>query len=308
MGQEWNRLRSSHGPGRSSPPTPGIPPKTPTTGEPDSPIDLPGPAWKSTVRRTLKEIKDDRITFVAAGVGFYAFLSIFPALIAAVGILDLMNISPGVMSSITRTVQETLPGGAGRILTDAIANAQEASRGASLLAAIIGIVVALVSATSAMVAVQAGLNIAYDVPKDRSFVQKRLIALGLIVAAGLLGGVPSPFFASGSAVLSVIGWIVTLAAIIVMFAIFYYLGPNRERPAWLWVSPGGVVGGVIWILASLGFSFYVSRFGRYAETYGPLAGVVVLMLWLYLSALAVLVGGELNAELERETAEREGRL
>ena len=256
----------------------------------------------------VREIKDDRITMAAAGIAFYSFLAIFPALIAAVGILDLARVGPEVMSSIGRSISETLPSGAGRILTDAIANAQRSSSGASLVAAIVGIAVALWSATSAMVALQSGLNIAYDVPTDRSFVKKRLVALALIVATGLLGGVPSPFFAADSAVWSVAGWIVTLVAIVVLFAFFYYLGPNREKPAWQWVSPGGLVGALIWILASLGFSFYVSRFGKYGETYGPLAGVAILIFWLYLSGLAVLVGGELNAELERETGEREGRL
>jgi membrane protein len=97
-------------------------------------------------------------------------------------------------------------------------------------------------------------------------------------------------------------------ALMGLFATIYFLAPNRDTPRWVWVSPGGILAAVIWLAASLGFSFYVSRFGTYDETYGPLAGVVVLLLWLYLTALAVVLGGELNAELERQSAARKGQV
>jgi membrane protein len=104
----------------------------------------------------------------------------------------------------------------------------------------------------------------------------------------------------------VVRWVLTVLAVITLFAVFYYLGPNRRPPSWKWVSPGGIVALVIWLAASLGFSFYVSNFGgSYGRTYGSLAGVVVLMLWLYLTALALLFGAELNGELEREKAARD---
>jgi membrane protein len=90
----------------------------------------------------------------------------------------------------------------------------------------------------------------------------------------------------------------------VLFSLFYYLGPNRDSPTWRWVSAGGVIGAVLWIVASLLFGFYVANFNNYGKTYGPLAGVIVLILWLYLSSLAVLIGGELNAELERQGQRR----
>jgi membrane protein len=103
-------------------------------------------------------------------------------------------------------------------------------------------------------------------------------------------------------------WAVAIVSVMVLFAAFYYLAPNRDSPKWAWVSPGGVVAAVVWLAASVGFSFYVSSFGSYAETYGSLAGVVVLLLWLFLSALAVMAGGELNAELERQSAMKAGQL
>jgi membrane protein len=104
-------------------------------------------------------------------------------------------------------------------------------------------------------------------------------------------------------VYTVLGYIISIIAVVILFSVFYYLGPNRESPSWQWVSVGGVVGTILWILASLALGIYVGNFNSYSKTYGPLAGVIVLILWLYLSSLSVLVGGELNAELERQAAQ-----
>jgi membrane protein len=155
-----------------------------------------------------------------------------------------------------------------------------------------------------MVALQSGLNICYDIPEDRKLLGKRAVALLLIVLTGVLGGVPSPFFTFGeSPIYKVIGALLTLAAVVILFALYYYIGPKRHpRPSWKWVSAGGVVGATIWIVASLGFGYYASNFSSYGKTYGPLAGVIILIFWLFLSSIAVLVGGELNAELERQAA------
>jgi membrane protein len=300
-----------------------IPSRTEEKGGAQSPLELSAPEWKQTAKRTFKEIKDDRVTMAAAAMAYYWFLAIFPALIAAVGFVGLLNVGPGVIEDLTEGVKSILPGDAGAVLADALVNAERQGEKASLVAAIIGVAVALWSASSAMVALQGGLDVAYDVPSERSrkFVTKRLIAFGLIVATALLGGVASALIVFGEPlgealrdvlpfgevfvpVWTALRLIATILAIAILFAIFYYLGPNREAPRWEWISPGGVMGAIIWLLASLAFSFYVSSFGSYGETYGSVAGVALLILWLYLSALAVLVGGELNAELERQAAIR----
>lgn len=233
-------------------------------------------------------------------MAYYFFLAIFPALIALIGIFGLFEIDPTTFIGLVR---DNVPGGAGQVLTDALGS-PKVSDTASLVATISGIALALWSASSGMVALQSGLNIAYDVPKDRKFIGKRVVALVLLVALALLGGVPSPIFTFGeSAVFQVIGWVLTVAAVMVLFSIFYYLGPNRpERPSWQWVSLGGVVGAILWIVASVGFGFYAKNFGNYGKTYGTLSGVIILIFWLYLSALSVLIGGELNAETERQAA------
>ena len=268
----------------------------------DSPLDLEPRDWKQTIKRTLKEMKEDRVTLAAAGMAYYFFLAIFPALIAVIGVLGLIHADT---QGLIESVRSTLPGGTGRVLTDAILRVDRPSEDASLIAAITGIALAVWSASSGMVALQSGLNIVYDVPSDRKFFGKRGIALALILATAGLGGVPSPFFTFGeSTIFTVIGWTLTVVAVVIMFSVFYYLAPNRESPQWRWVSTGGVVGAVLWIASSAAFGFYVSNFGSYGKTYGPLAGVVLLILWLYLSSLTVLIGGELNSETERQAAGR----
>jgi membrane protein len=267
---------------------------------PDSPLDLQPLDWKSTIRRTFHEIRDDRVTLVAAGMAYYFFLAIFPALIALVGVLGYAHINP---SGLIASIKSSLPGGAGTALTKAIAHADKPSKGASLIAAAGGILLALFSASSGMVAMQRGLNIAYDVPSDRKFLKARAVAVVLLVAMLLLGGVPSPFFTWGeSTVYTVLGYIVSIIAVVILFSVFYYVAPNRESPSWQWVSAGGLLGTVLWILVSIALGIYVGNFNSYSKTYGPLAGVIVLILWLFLSSLAVLIGGELNAELERQAA------
>jgi membrane protein len=285
----------------SSQTNPGpVPTQTSDGPGPDSPLDLQPRDWKATAKRTLKEIKDDRVTLVAAGMAYYFFLAIFPALIALVGVLGLAHINP---SGLISSIKSSLPGGAGTALTRAIAQADKPSQGASLVAAAGGILAALFSASSGMVALEKGLDIAYDVPEDRKFAMARLVAIILLIATALLGAVPSPFFTFGqSTIYTIVGYILSIIAVVILFSIFYYLAPRRESPSWQWVSAGGIVGTFLWIVVSALLGIYVSHFNSYSKTYGPLAGVIVLILWLYLSSLAVLIGGELNAELERQGA------
>ena len=283
----------------------GVPTQTGKGNSPDSPLELEKSDWKATVKRTLKEIKADRVPLVAAGMAYYFFLAIFPAFIALVGIMDLFNIDP---SGLVQSVRDTLPKGAGDVLADPLKQSNDQSQSSSVTAAITGIGLALWSASSGMIALQGGLNIAYDIDEDRKFLGKRGIGILLLLATALLGGVPSPLFTFGdSLIFTIIGGVLTLVAVTVLFSLYYYLGPKRESPKWTWVSAGGVVGMLIWIAASLAFGLYVAEYGKYGKTYGPAAGVIVLILWLYLTSLSVLIGGELNAELERQGERRKKR-
>lgn len=275
--------------------------QTPPGVGPDSPTDVPASGWRAVIRRTLRETVADRITIIAAGVAFYWFLAIFPLLFAAIGLLDLVNASPTTITSAKDTIG---------------------------LALLIGIALALWSASSGMASTQVGLEVSYDVPQDRRFVKKRVIGFALLFAAFVLGGVAAvllifgepmstfitdhmPLGDSAGWLWTVLRWVITLVAVTLLFSIFYWIEPIRKPANWKWLTPGSVLATVIWLMASLGFSLYVSGFGgSYAKTYGALAGVVVLVLWLYLSALALLLGAELNGELERQRAlmaERVGR-
>jgi membrane protein len=301
-----------------------IPPQTGEGPGPDSPLELAAPDWKASVKRAVKEFKEDRGTLTAAGMAFYWFLSVFPLLAAGAGMLGLFNVSQSTIRNITESITDALPGQAGALLVDAVTKAADGSKGA-VLAVLFGLALALWSASSGCVGMQMGLDVAYDVQDDRKFVKKRLVAFELMLAMLVLGGAATalivfgaplgdslrdnlPFGSAVVVLWTALRWIGGIAALTGLFATIYYLSPNRETPRWVWVSPGGILAAVIWLAASLGFSLYVSQFGNYDETYGPLAGVVVLLLWLYLTALAVVLGGELNAELERQSAARKGQV
>lgn len=291
---------------------------------PDSPLELPAPDWKASIKRTVKEFKEDRGTLTAAGMAFYWFLSVFPLLAAGAGMLGLFNVSDDRIERIAASVTGALPGEAGQLLEEAVRTAAEGSDGA-ILAVLFGLAVALWSASAGCVGMQMGLDVAYDVRDNRTFVRKRLVAFELMLAMVVLGGAATalivfgaplgnalrdnlPFGSAFVVLWTLVRWIGGIAALTGLFATIYYLSPNRDTPRWVWVSPGGILAAVIWLTASLGFSIYVSQFGSYNETYGSLAGVAVLLLWLYLTALAVVLGGELNAELERQSAARKGQV
>ena len=267
----------------------------------DSPLELEKQDLVQTLKGAAKEIKADRVTLIAAGMAYYFFLAIFPALIGLIGILGFVDIeAQGLIGSL----QSSLPGGAGDAVAKAVDRANKPSESASLVAAIAGIAVALWSASSGFVALQRGLNVAYDVKEDRKVVGARLVAFGLMLATLVLGGVPSPIFTFGdSQVFTIIGWVLTVVAVMVLFSLFYYLGPNREKPSWKWVSAGGILGGLLWVASSVVFGFYVATFNDYEKTYGPLGGVIVLILFLFLSSLAVLIGAEVNSQLELQGGE-----
>lgn len=290
---------------------------------PSSPLDMPPPDWKASVKRAVKEFKDDRGTLTGAGMAFYWFLAIFPALLAAVGMLGLFNVSSETVEKLTGRITSALPGGASAVLTSPIEGST--AGGGSVIAVLVGVAVALWSASAGMVGLQMGLDVAYDVKDDRKFLKKRLVAFELLLAMLVFGGTATALIVFGAplgnvlrdnlplgsafvVVWTVIRWVLGLGALAGLFATIYYLSPNRDTPRWVWVSPGGILAAAIWLIASVGFSIYVNSFGNYGETYGPLAGVVVLLFWLYLTAMAVVLGGELNAELERQSAARKGQV
>jgi membrane protein len=298
-----------------------IPPQTAGSPGPDSPRELSRTGRRDIRKRVLKKFKLDRCSMTAASLAYHWFLALFPALIAALGVIALVHIGSGTLTKLISGLKTALPPGASKVFTDAVTHATHASSGASATVLIVSVLIALWSAIGGMVALQSGLNIAYEVPVDRKFIGARAVALGLMLATVVLGGIGAALIVFGSPIghgieghlpslghtafdvlWTVVRWVVTVIAISVLFSVYYFLAPNRKAPRWQWVSVGGAIGTIIFLVASLGFSFYVAKFGSYSNTYGALAGVVILMLWFYLTGIAIMLGGEINAELERQAA------
>jgi len=278
----------------------------------DVPQEIPPKGWKDIAKRTAKEVKQDQVPLLGAGVAFYALLSLFPAIIAGVSIYGLVADPETVRSQIGQLTQMLSPE-TSTIIGDQLKEVTSGAGGALGVATVIGILTALWSASSGMKAMITGVNLAYDESEGRKFVKLRglavLLTLGAMVLMGvaltLIVGFPALADSWPTALRWTAGiarWVLLAALLIGALAVLYRYAPDRDEPKWTWVSWGSGIATVLWILASIGFSIYANSFGNYNKTYGALAGIIILMFWLYLTAVIVLVGAELNTEMELQTA------
>jgi membrane protein len=279
--------------------------------EAERPRQIPKRGWWQILRRAWAEAKADQVPLLAAGVAFFGFLSIFPAIVAAVLAYGLIA-DPGQIRNQANDLAAAMPASGRDLLLQQIDTLTSAPQRSLGIGVAIAVAAALWSASGGVGYLITAINLAYDEEETRGFVGRKLLALGLtlgaivfvLVAVTLLGvgvaigdDVPAPVRIG----LTVARLVVGLLVITVALAVIYRVAPDRDAPRLRWVSIGALVATIIWLAASIGFSLYVQTFGNYAKTYGSLAAVVVLMLWLWLTAYAILLGAEINAESEQQT-------
>ena len=275
----------------------------------DDPTEIPAAGWKDIALRIKDEFKEDHVTLTAAGVAFFFFLALAPLLAAGVSIYGLVA-DPKDVESLVDRLGPSVPEAVANLIGQQLETVSSAAGGALGIGVLIGIASALWSASSGFGHLIEGLNIAYDEEESRGFVAKKLLSLGLTVGfLVLLGAVIGTVtvatgLATGVAkiISLVVGWIIVAVLFGLFLAVLYRYGPSRDEPQWSWVSPGSIFAVVAWTLMSVGFGFYVSRFGSYNETYGSLGAIVVTLTWMYLTAAIVVIGAEITTELERQTA------
>jgi membrane protein len=271
----------------------------------------------ATVKRTFQKFQADEMTDHAAALTYYVMMSLFPALLVGVSLLGLLGDQSLVTDAVRYAREHGAPDEVARALQASLSSTIKHAGGAVSAALAFGVVVAIYGASGAFGGAGRALNVVYGARETRGIVRHKLadIACTLIVIVLSLVALFSVFLGSGLArdLFGVIGlgdtaesiwqfarWFVAIAAVLLIYAIAYAFAPNIEPRRLRWITPGATAGVLVWIVASAGFFFYVSNFGKYSATYGAFAGAVILLLWLYLSNLAFLFGAELNAELERE--------
>lgn len=261
--------------------------------------------------RTGKEFGHDQITSVAGSIAYAAILAIFPAMAALVSLYGLFA-DPGDIARQLSTLDGIMPGGALDLVKSQLTRIAAHHSGLSL-ALIVGLVLALWSATAGMRAMVRGLNIAFETEETRGFVRLTLLCLALTVggivflvlaaAAVIAAPVVLGLLHLGGLVhgLTFLRWPILLVLVMLALAVLYRFGPNRAEPRWRWVTPGSVAASLLWLVGSAVFSWYISNFGHYNATYGSLGALFGFLTWIWLSAVIVLLGAELNCEVERRT-------
>lgn len=285
------------------------------------PTHIPWAGWKKVLKRTFAEMISDRIGLAAAGCAFYATLALFPAISTMVSLYGLA-FDPNTVEPQLRVLRNLLPRPAFQLISERVHTLVSQPRGTLTISLIIGTLVTLWSASAGTKSMIAALNVAYEEAETRSFIRFQITALTMTLCA-ILGAVfavatlvflpavlefiPEHFgfeaVEAGTQTLLRLGSpIVMLLFVGVAFSLLYRFGPSRRVAGWHWITPGSMIATLLWLIASIGFSYYVGHVASYDATYGPLGAVVGIMMWFFVTAYVVLLGAELNAELELQTA------
>ena len=285
------------------------------SGAPNDPTDLEGRDWKRTLKRTVKEFQEDNLTDWAAALTYYAILALFPALLVLTALLGLFG-QQGTIDTFIQSLRDAGLGSAADNIQGPLNGVVKAKGGAGALFGF-GLLGAIWAASGYLGAFIRASNAIYEVEEGRPFwklrpLQVALTVVGIVILAFVLMGivVSGPVAEAigrtiglgneAVTIYSIAKWPVLIAVVMLLFAGLYYSAPNVKQPKFRWISPGGILAVLLWIVASAGFGFYVSHFGSYNKTYGTLGGVITFLVWMWITNIAVLLGLEFDAELERE--------
>ncbi|KFF95893.1 YihY/virulence factor BrkB family protein [Streptomyces europaeiscabiei] len=283
---------------------------------PDKPSDLPRRSWGAVLKGTLKEFKKDELTDRAAALTYYSILALFPALLALVSLLGVIGRS--ATQAVLDNIQKLAPGAAQDILRNAVEQMQ-GKGGLGSVMAIVGLVLAVWSASGYVAAFIRSANAVYDIPEGRPVWKVLPVRVGVTVVLMVMAVISALIvvFTGGLArelgtalgvgdtaltVWSIAKWPVLILLVTVMIAVLYWATPNAKVRGFRWITPGSFLALLIWMAASAGFALYVANFGSYNKTYGTLAGVIIFLVWLWITNLAILLGLEFDAELARQRA------
>ncbi|MBV0913202.1 YihY/virulence factor BrkB family protein [Anianabacter salinae] len=279
-----------------------------------SPFAIPARGWAQILRRVfLTQLAKDHVGLIAAGVAFYGLLALFPAITALIGLAGLA-IDPAQVTSQIEALADTLPAQAADIVRSQAVDVAGAQQESLTLVAVFGLGLAVFSASKGVGSLIEGLNVAYDEQETRGYLRLMalrlvltlVLILGLVVGLGAAVVLPAVlavvnFGAMTEMLIGAARWALLLALASVGLAVLYRYAPDRRAARWLWLTPGSVLACILWLLATIAFAVYAENFGSYNESFGAIAGVIVLLMWLWISAYVVLIGAEINAEAERQT-------
>jgi membrane protein len=279
-----------------------------------APQEIPKRGWLDIIKRVFREISDDNVSIISAGVAFYAFLAIFPAIAAIISIYGLIADSQTIQKHLS-SFAEVLPSQASELIRSQLGQISRGSSTALGWGLLLSVFLSLWSANRGTSALFEGLNVVYDEKSRRGFIKNTALTLlftllGVIVAIISIALVIAlPALAEGLVISGVFmptlmwfRWILLAGLIMMYLAAIYRYAPDLKDPKWQWVSWGSVLATILWITGSLGFSYYVDSFGNYNAIYGSLAAVVILLFWLYLCSFVILIGAEFNSEIEHQTS------
>ncbi len=309
------RGRAGAAPARDQVEGPGDQQEDPHGRTARKPKDIPTRGWRDIAGRVWQNLGRDNASLVAAGIGLNALLAVFPGLAVIVSVYGMFSSPQDVMNDL-RPFLGVLPGDAAKVLLDQLQNLAAPTNRTLGFGAVFGAIVALWNSRQGMSALMTATNIAYNQPERRGFVRQTAIALAFTVGAMLIFavmlaiGVAVPvllqMFPLGHGVtvaVLVVRWLLLFGFAVLGFSLAYHYAPDRQPPKWRWVTWGSAIAAIVWILGSLGFAAYAQNFGSYGKTYGALGGVIVLLMWFYLMGFTIVLGAEINAEMEHQTAE-----